>query len=45
MLLIRYSSCIKSRRNKKITQRATKIKPFIYKYNLEGRNYPSEKDD
>ena len=29
---------------KKDPQRITKIKPFIDKYNWEGRNYPSEKD-
>ena len=28
---------------KKDLQRITKIKPFIYKYNLEEINYPSEK--
>ena len=26
-------------------KRITKIKPFINKYNWEGINYPSEKDD
>ena len=26
-------------------ERTTKIKPFIAKYNWEGINYPSEKDD
>ena len=26
-------------------QRITKIKPFINKCNLEGTNFPSEKDD
>ena len=30
---------------KKDPQRITKIKPFINKYNWEGINYPSEKDD
>ena len=31
--------------NNKKCQRITKIKPFIDKYNWEGINYPSEKDD
>ena len=31
--------------NKKDQQRVTKIKPFINKYNSEGTNCPSEKDD
>ena len=30
---------------KKDLQRITKIKLFIYKYNWEGINYPSEKYD
>ena len=30
---------------KKDPQRITKIKPFINKYNREGINFPSEKDD
>ena len=30
---------------KKDLQRITKIKPFINKYNWEGINFPSEKDD
>ena len=30
---------------KKDPQRITKIKPFINKYNWEGINYPSEKND
>ena len=30
---------------KKDPQQITKIKPFINKYNWEGINYPSEKDD
>ena len=29
----------------KNSERATKIKPFINKYKLEGINFPSEKDD
>ena len=31
--------------NKKDLQRITKIKPFINKYNWQGTNFPSEKDD
>ena len=30
---------------RKYPQRITKIKPFTNKYNRDGRNYPSEKDD
>ena len=30
---------------KKDPERITKIKPFINKYNWEGINFPSEKDD
>ena len=30
---------------KKDPQRITKTKPFINKYNREGKNFPSEKDD
>ena len=30
---------------KKDPKRITKIKPFMNKYNWEGINYPSEKDD
>ena len=30
---------------RKDPQRITKIKPFINKYNWQGINYPSEKDD
>ena len=32
-------------KNKKISTRITKIKPFTNKYNWEGINVPSEKDD
>ena len=32
-------------KKKKNPQRITKIKPFINKYNWEGINFPSEKDD
>ena len=28
-----------------MTKKITKIKPFINKYNWEGLNFPSEKDD
>ena len=45
MLSIRYNSPIKSWRNRKNPERTTKIKPCIDKYNWEGINYPSEKDD
>ena len=30
---------------KRDPQRITKIKPFLNKYNWEGMNYPSKKDD
>ena len=30
---------------KKDLHRITKIKPFINKYNWEGRHFPSENDD
>ena len=40
------SSCsIKSWRIGKHSERITKIKPFINKYNWEGINFPSEKCD
>ena len=39
------NSRIKSLRNKKDLQRITKSKPFINKYNWEGINFLSEKDD
>ena len=39
------NSHIKLWRNKKKTQRITKLIPFINKYNWEGINYPSGKDD
>ena len=45
MFSIRCNSCLKSCRNKKDPQRITKIKTFINKYNWEGINFPSEKDD
>ena len=32
-------------KEKKDLQRITKIKYFMNKYNWEGMNYPSEKDD
>ena len=34
-----------SQKIKKYRQRIIKIKPFINKYNWEGINFPSEKDD
>ena len=36
---------IKIKEIKKNPEQITKIKPFIDKYNWEGINYPSEKDD
>ena len=30
---------------KKDLQKITKIKPFVNRYNWEGINFPSEKDD
>ena len=45
MLLGRCDSRIKSWRNKKDTQRLTKIKSYIDKCNWEGINYPSKNDD
>ena len=41
MFSIRCKSCVKLWRNEK----RLKIKPFINKYNWDGKNYPSEKDD
>ena len=45
MLLGRCDSRIKSWRNKKDTQRLTKIKSYIDKCNWEGINYPQKNDD
>ena len=45
MSSLRCNSRIKSWRNKKDPQRITKIKSFINKYNWEGVNYPSEKNE
>ena len=45
MLSTPWNSRVKSWRNKKDPQRITKVKPFINKYNWEGINIPSEKDD
>ena len=45
MLSICCNSRVKFQRNKKETQKVTKIKLFIYEYNWEGTNVPSEKDD
>ena len=39
------NSHIKSWRNKKNFEKLTKIKRFLNKYNWEGINFPSEKDD
>ena len=36
---------IKSQEIKKIRKEQQKIKPFIDKYDSEGINFPSEKDD
>ena len=33
------------KKSKKNSQRVTKIKPFINKYNWEGINLPSEEDN
>ena len=40
-----YNSWVKLRRNRKTCERITKIKPFINKYNWEGTNFRSQKDD
>ena len=45
MLSIHYNSRIKSWKIKEHPERIIKIKPFISKYNWEGINYPSGKDD
>ena len=45
MLSICCNSRIEPWNNKKNPQRITKVKPFINKYNWEGINFPSEKDD
>ena len=45
MLSIHCNSCVKSWINKKRSAKNKKIKPFINKYNWEGINFPSEKDD
>ena len=39
------NSCVKSGRNLKSSQRITKIKLYMGKYDWEGINYPSKKDD
>ena len=44
MLSIYCNSRIKSSENWKKTERATKIKPFISKYNWKGTNFSSGKD-
>ena len=45
MLSIRYSITLSHEEIRKKSQNITKIKPFINKYNWEGINFPSEKDD
>ena len=45
MFSIHHTSSVKLWRNKKDPPRITKIKPFINKYNWEGINYLSWKDD
>ena len=45
MLSMRCNSRVKLRRIKEDLQGITKIKPFINKYNWEGINFPSQKDD
>ena len=45
MLSICYKVALNHEEIKKDSQTITKIKPFIYKYNCEGMNFPLEKDD
>ena len=45
MFSIRYNRHVKSKRNEKRSQRTTKIKPFINKYNWKGIKFSSEKDN
>ena len=45
MFSMRSNSCLNHEKVKRDPQRMTKIKPFIYKYNWEGINFLSEKDD
>ena len=45
MFSICCNSCVNALRNCKNPERITKIKPCINKYNWEGINFPSEKDD
>ena len=45
MFSIRYNSHVKFEEIKKDPQRIREIKPFMNKYNWEGINFPSEKDD
>ena len=45
MFSIRYNSRIKSWRNREHSERITRTKPFINKYNWEGIHFLSEKDD
>ena len=44
MFSICCNSCVKLWKYKKDTQRITKIKPFVHKFNWEGINFPLEKD-
>ena len=45
MFSIRLTVVLNHEEIKKDTQIMTKVKPFINKYNWEGVNSPSEKDD
>ena len=45
MFSIRCNSCVKLRRKKKNCKKITKIKHFVNKYNWDGMNFSSEKDD
>ena len=45
MLSILCNSSLNHKEIKKDPQMITKIKPFIDKYNWDGIDYPSEKDD
>ena len=45
MFSICCNSRIKSQKNGKYLDRKSKIKPFIDKYNWQGKKCPSEKDD
>ena len=45
MFSIRCDICVPSCRGKEDTQKITKIKPLIDKYNWEEMNYSTKKDD